>query len=90
MPSFSSSPECIGPKLVDNVHWIRVVFQSFAHFVSVRCLDQTVDDQVLEGWFVKEGSGHNQQSVEPARGEGQCRIEMGLFSVLCVCVVCAI
>ena len=68
--SHSSPPECICPKLIDNVHRVRIVLQSFAHFVPVCCLDQSIDNEVLERRLVKESSGHNQESVEPARGRG--------------------
>ena len=51
--------------------------------MPVCCQDQTVDNKVLEGRLVKEGSGHNQQSVEPSGG-GSVKGLAQAYSV-CVC-----
>ena len=55
--------------------------------MSVCCQDQTIDNQVLEGRLVKEGSGHNQQSVEPFGGRDSDGTGTGLLCVrLYVCL----
>lgn len=30
------------------------------------CKDQTIDNDILEGWFAKQSSGEHQKGVEPA------------------------
>ena len=77
---------------MDNVHWVWVVLQSLAHLMPVCCQDQTVNNQVLEEWLAKEGSGHK-QSAECNTCTSQWAQEMVIrfHAGWCGCVhVCAI
>ena len=46
----------------------RVVFEPLAHFFAVFGQDEAVDDNMVEGRFVKQGRGDHHQGVEPAPG----------------------
>jgi len=51
--------------LVDDFHRIRVVLESLGHLLTISSQDETVNDQVLVGILVSDGSGDNVEGIEP-------------------------
>jgi hypothetical protein len=58
----------ISTVLVDDFHRIGVVLESLGHLLTISSQDKTVDDQVLVGILVSDGSGDNVEGVEPTSG----------------------
>lgn len=58
----------IRPIFVDDVHRIRIIFQSFAHFAAVGGQNQSVANQIFKRRPPKKGRAEDQQRIEPAPG----------------------
>ncbi len=54
--------------LVDDFHGIGVVLESLGHLLTIGSQDKTVDDQVLVGILVFDGSGDDVKGIEPTSG----------------------
>jgi len=54
--------------VAQHVHRIGVIFQTFRHFLPIGCIDYSIDDQILEGRFVKEAGRYYLENKA-----GRCR-----------------
>lgn len=61
-------------------HQLYLVSFCFNKEMDSPCKDQTIDNDILEGWFAKQSSGEHQKGVEPVEehnktsAQGQAKV----------------
>ena len=52
---------------MDDLERVGVILLPLAHLLSISSKNETVDDEILKGWLVKEGSRQHKEGIKPVK-----------------------